>query len=379
VASHAAERPPRAPAAASPGARGPSDVSRAIATPTGVAPILQLHPTKRCNIACAHCYSSSGPQARDVLAPDLLLKCIDDAAELGYRQLAVSGGEPLLYGALEDLLRRARAHGMVTTVTTNGMLATQVRWGRLAPWIDVAAISVDGRPDEHDAMRRRPGAFARTRANLQVVRESGVPFALIFTLTQHNADSIEFVVRLAAEAGAQSVQVHPLTLHGRAITELRDERPDSTELIAALAEGTALARERGVAVHVDALTLDQLRAFRDRLVPARPVRRLTDVSPLLIVGADGVLMPLTHEVDPAFSLGSLRCARLREAARRWLASGTADRLAATCERTWAELARAGAEPAVYWYECVAARTRPVSQGAAVPLFTPPGEAALASR
>jgi sulfatase maturation enzyme AslB (radical SAM superfamily) len=379
VASHAAERASRAPAVASPGARDPSDVAGAIAAPTGVAPILQLHPTRRCNIACAHCYSSSGPQARDVLGPELLLKCIEDAAELGYRQLAVSGGEPLLYGPLEDLLRHARAHGMVTTVTTNGMLATQARWGRLAPWIDVAAISVDGRPDEHDAMRRRPGAFARTCANLQVVRESGVAFALIFTLTQHNADSIEFVVRLAADVGARSVHVHPLTLHGRAITDLRDERPDSTELIAALAEGTALARERGVAVHVDALTQDQLRAFRDRLVPSRPVLRLTDVSPLLIVGADGVVMPLTHEVDPAFSLGSLRFARLRDAARRWLESGTADRLAGACERTWTDLAQAGEEPAVYWYECVAARTRPGSQSVSVPFSTPRGEAALAAR
>ena len=35
--------------------------------PMGVAPVLQLHPTRRCNLACAHCYSSSGPTLREAM------------------------------------------------------------------------------------------------------------------------------------------------------------------------------------------------------------------------------------------------------------------------------------------------------------------------
>ena len=58
-----------------------------------------------------------------------------------------------------------------------------------------------------------------------MIRASGVPFGLIFTLTQHNAASLDFVVRLAAEHGARSVQVHPLTLHGRAATDMYTRVP----------------------------------------------------------------------------------------------------------------------------------------------------------
>ena len=243
-------------------------------SPTGIAPVLQVHPTRRCNIACAHCYSVSGPTAREELPLELLSGCLEDAFALGYRQLAVSGGEPLLYRPLPDLLVRARDLGMVTTITSNGMLLTPRRWEPLAELVDVLAISIDGTPEEHDEIRRREGAFARTTANLEVVRSTGTAFGFIFTLTQHNADSLEFVVRLAAEEGARSVQVHPLTLVGRAASTMTEACPDEIELAAALWEAARLGHELGVVVHVDAITADQLLEHRDVLVPRRPVSEL---------------------------------------------------------------------------------------------------------
>jgi MoaA/NifB/PqqE/SkfB family radical SAM enzyme len=327
-------------------------------SPTGIAPVLQVHPTRRCNIACAHCYSASGPTAREELPLELLSGCLDDAARLGYRQLAVSGGEPLLYRPLPDLLARARELGMVTTITSNGMLLTARRWEPLAALVDVLAISIDGTPEEHDVIRRCDGAFARTTANLEVVRSSGTPFGFIFTLTQHNADSLEFVVRLAAEEGARSVQVHPLTMVGRAAETMPSARPDEIELATALLEASLLGHELGVVIHVDALTADQLREHRCSLVPRRPVTDLAAVAPVLIVDADGTVIPLTHDVSPSLRLGTLtETCGLAALADEWLAAGRGDRLAEACERTWTELNGAIVPLAVYWYDVVAVQTR----------------------
>jgi len=222
--------------------------------------------------------------------------------------------------------------------------------------LDAVAISIDGRPDEHDRIRRRPGAFERTVANLETIRSSGVPFGFIFTLTQFNADSVEFVVRLAAETGARGVQIHPLTLHGRATSEMADARPDDRELLAGLIEGSRLARELGIHVHVDALSAEQLEPYRDRLVPSRPITSLTDVAPLLVVEASGRVLPLTHEIDPRLQIGSLKSTRLSALATSWLVSGLAEDLVEACERTWDELVRERVS-ALYWYDEVAARTR----------------------
>ena len=327
-------------------------------SPTGIAPVLQVHPTRRCNIACAHCYSVSGPTAREELPLELLSGCLDDAVRLGYRQLAVSGGEPLLYRSLPDLLARARELGMVTTITSNGMLLTGRRWDPIAALVDVLAISIDGTPKEHDLIRRCDGAFARTTANLEVVRSSRTPFGFIFTLTQHNAGSLDFVVRLAAAEGARSVQVHPLTLVGRAAETMPLARPDEIELATALCEAAILGNELGVVVHVDAITSDQLREHRCSLVPRRPVTDLAAVAPVLIVDADGTVIPLTHDVSHSLRLGSLaEACGLAALADRWLAAGGGDTLAEACERTWADLTGAVMPLAVYWYDLVAAQTR----------------------
>jgi MoaA/NifB/PqqE/SkfB family radical SAM enzyme len=125
----------------------------------------------------------------------------------------VAGGEPLLYKPLLDLLRSARSSGMLNTLTSNGPLLTAARMHELAPWLDLVAISIDGSPRQHDLMRGQAVALSRTVANFKHARASGVPFALIFTLTQFNVDELEFIVRLAASEGARGVQIHPLTLY----------------------------------------------------------------------------------------------------------------------------------------------------------------------
>jgi MoaA/NifB/PqqE/SkfB family radical SAM enzyme len=331
-------------------------------SPTGIAPVIQVHPIRRCNLACMHCYSGSGPAAEGQVDQAILAACLRDAAALGYRQLAVSGGEPLLYPYLPQLLSQARELGMLTSLTTNGMLATPSRWERIGALLDVAAISIDGKPEEHDTMRGQRGAFEKTIANLGTIGSSGTVFGFIFTLTRHNLDSLEFVVRLAADHGARSVQVHPLTQTGRAAESLADAGPDGMELIFALLEADRLGRQLGVAVHVDALSREQLQIYRSHLVPERPVRSLASVSPVLVVQPDATVVPLTHEVDSGFYLGSLNQRALGTLSRNWLESGRGDRLALTCERTWDSLNESdwSDSMAVYWYSEVAARTRALS-------------------
>jgi Fe-coproporphyrin III synthase len=92
--------------------------------PTGSTRVIQIHPTLRCNLFCAHCYSSSGPASHTELDREIVLGLVKDAAQLGYNVVGISGGEPLLYRPLPDVLGEARRQGLATTVTTNGMMLT---------------------------------------------------------------------------------------------------------------------------------------------------------------------------------------------------------------------------------------------------------------
>src|SRR5262245_45167141 len=150
-------------------------------------PVLQIHPTRRCNLACSHCYSESGPRVAEQLDDGILERAVWDAAALGYRELAVSGGEPFLFRPMARTLAAAKAAGMATMVTTNGTLTTAARLTEVAGPLDLLEVSLDGTPEGHDALRGR-GSFDELARHLRPIRRSGIPFGFTCTLTQHNLD-----------------------------------------------------------------------------------------------------------------------------------------------------------------------------------------------
>ena len=323
---------------------------------TGRRPVVQVHPTRRCNLSCAHCYTASGPHERVELPLPLLTDAVDDATRLGYQQLEVSGGEPFLYRGLADLLEAGRQAGMVTSVTTNGMLLTAERLDQVAPWLDVLAISVDGPPAHHDLLRRSPTAFEQMQAHLCQVRANGVPFSFRFTLTRYNIHQLDWLARFASDEGAAMVEVHPLTGIGRASIALRGAEPDPFELLAAVVEIERL-RERHphLALRVETTLQSQLLEHPTAFV-GDPDGPLTDLVPVLIVDDLGGVTPLTHDLDPSYRLGSLLDGRLTDLAEAWQGR-TARSLAALLTATHADLAGSSDHPACSWYDAVARRSR----------------------
>jgi MoaA/NifB/PqqE/SkfB family radical SAM enzyme len=323
--------------------------------------VIQLHPTLRCNLACLHCYSNSGPGHRATLPLPLLVGAIADAAAEGYTAISVSGGEPLIWPGLAALLRQARALGLVTALTTNLMPLTPRRLGDIAPWLDLMAISLDGKPDSHDRMRGRAGAFAAMASRLPGLRASGVAFGFIFTLTELNLHELAWVADFALEQGARLLQVHPLEDAGRATETLHGVQPGTLIANAAYLACMRLQDQLGDAlpVQLDLAHRDVLRAepWRGYAVeaPAAAPADLSDRVGALVIEPDGAVVPVQYGFPRAHALGTLHDAPLRELAARWIAAGGFERLRAHCETTVArETADRDALPAFNWFEALAA-------------------------
>jgi MoaA/NifB/PqqE/SkfB family radical SAM enzyme len=231
---------------------------------------------------------------------------VADARTLGYDVLSVSGGEPLLFPGLVALLRHAHELGMRTAVTSNGMLLTPRRLSELAGLVDALAISLDGRPETHEWMRDDRRAFSQMAARLPAVRDSGIGFAFITTLTMHNVHELEFVFELAAGAGAALVQVHPLEPDGAGIS-LRDLVPDSTELGYAFFEATRLSVVHGIPVQIDLVTQSDLRSAPERFLvsPRDPRAPLGNWLTPLVVETDGFVVPLSYGFGRDYALGKV--------------------------------------------------------------------------
>ena len=80
--------------------------------------------TFACNMRCLHCGTSAGKKRPDELTTDEALRLIDELAELGTDNIALSGGEPLLREDWLLLARRIKERGMNPLMVTNGMAVT---------------------------------------------------------------------------------------------------------------------------------------------------------------------------------------------------------------------------------------------------------------
>jgi len=204
-----------------------------------------IHVTYACNLTCAHCYAEAGPQRRETMPVADILRLTRQAAELGFRKVVITGGEPLMHPQRDALLEglaalRARIRPTQIVLRTNLTLpldeALRQRLRRAAGQI---VVSLDGDEASHDA-RRGKGTYARTLANLRRLCSplplgegpgvrAEVMLAAVLTAEQVQGREAEAVRRVAKELGI-AARFKPLLPLGQAVTDPPAlERYDSRE------------------------------------------------------------------------------------------------------------------------------------------------------
>jgi len=181
-------------------------------------PVIVYNCTARCNLACAHCYSASGPDAdtADELTGDEARALLDDLARAGAPVVLFSGGEPLLRADLPDLIAHAAAAGIRPVVSSNGTLITAAVALALADaGCAYVGVSLDGLAGTHDAFRRRDGAFAEALAGMDRAADAGIKVGVRMTLTAGNAADVPGVFALIAERGVRRICFYHLVPSGR--------------------------------------------------------------------------------------------------------------------------------------------------------------------
>lgn len=194
--------------------------------PQGVPPLraFYLYMSNGCNLKCRHCWITprfvdGKPSPGDVIDVDALREAVAEAKPLGLHHAKLTGGEPLLHPRFVEIADMLTAEGLQLDMETNGTLLTAelARHLREDTSVSFVSVSVDGADAEtHDAFRGVDGAFEAALRGLGHLVEAGYPNAqVIMSIHRGNRDQVEDVVRLAAERGAGSVKLNPVTDSGR--------------------------------------------------------------------------------------------------------------------------------------------------------------------
>lgn len=254
---------------------------------------LTLFVTGACNLRCRHCFhfaevaaSVPGPKVADV---EKLAASCERMGDLLW--VSFGGGEPFLRKDLPELAAAFATRGLRhLAIPTNGLVArtpdVALALARAHPdtYFSVS-ISIDGRPDVHDAIRQVKGGHGKSLAALRELREAArevnnLGAGLIVTVTKENQD------HLAAH-----------------LEELvREHRPDNVTIN--LARGTALDRSL---LDVDVARYREVVAAKERLLASGALPYFDFPFAKLAVARDRVMYEHVARTAEGRTDGHLPC------------------------------------------------------------------------
>lgn len=146
----------------------------------------------RCNFKCEFCFNkiSFAKNGRNIkrLDPVFVEKIIDEIAKAGIKTVRFTGGEPLLYPDIVDVIKYAKNKGLEVRLNTNGYLVNKKFVRKIKGAIDNVLIPIAGwsnREEENvtgikDAMHKKISA-------IKLFKKSGIPVVRVGTVSTKSA------------------------------------------------------------------------------------------------------------------------------------------------------------------------------------------------
>ena len=152
-----------------------------------------------------------------------------------------------------------------------------------------------------------------TEQRLTVVRDSGIPFAIVFSLNSANLGELEWAADFAAAQGAAMLQVRPST-------DLTDEEMATAWMLMACLSDLNRGK---LVIHLDAVNRyslpmepGDLASWKQDL--EREARYLGEIVSPLVIEDDGTVTPLRCGFPRRFAFGNLNNEGLATMTGRWI-------------------------------------------------------------
>ena len=161
--------------------------------------------TYACNLACAHCLSSSGRRDPRELSTAEAKAVIDELERMQVFYVNIGGGEPTVRSDFWELVDYATAHHVGVKFSTNGVRITPEVAQRLAAsdYVDVQ-ISLDGATAEVNDAVRGTGSYDTALRAMQNLSDAGFRgFKISVVCTRHNLGQLDAFKAIADRYGAQ--------------------------------------------------------------------------------------------------------------------------------------------------------------------------------
>ena len=251
----------------------------------GGPPIAMWAITTRCNCRCYFCKVWQKP----VIEPRLeqAFQTIDILNKIGCYSLSITGGEPLLYPHLTEVIDYAHENGFIVQINTNG--STLVENVSSISKADLVTISLDYPGEEHDKVREHPHLFQKALEGANACRRANL--RVDFSALLLGGQDIEKLVDIARSFNASLVLSYPEvggSLHADAW-----ELPSKQWLTECLDSAIAL-KESGYPI------FNTILGLRDAIQYLNSEKRTLPCfagESIIYIDWDGLVYPCLHETQ----------------------------------------------------------------------------------
>jgi len=160
--------------------------------------LIQLQYNYACNFKCKHCAIERFKQQNGRLLTVADVKRIADQADaMGLASICISGGEPLIFPDLKDVIAAIGPERFVISMDTNGWFLTEdkVKW-LVENGVDRVHLSMDGLESSHNKFRRAEGSWKRSLEALENCKKHGLGVIVNIVTTKSLVSSGELIRQL---------------------------------------------------------------------------------------------------------------------------------------------------------------------------------------
>lgn len=176
----------------------------------------EIHLTNDCNLSCLHCAYNAGKRIKNELTIAEWKHILNQLEELQTFRIIISGGEPLLFQAIENLLEFLSLKRFRIDFLTNGTLID----AKIAKYLSSpnfsTTISLDGPDDKTHDMLRGEKCFNQVLNGASLLSQNGACFNFATTIHKLNMHVLDDIVKVAIKLKAKSVGFIILDPIGRA-------------------------------------------------------------------------------------------------------------------------------------------------------------------
>lgn len=184
--------------------------------------------TKRCNLRCKMCNQASQRTKLVSRYKELSLeeweKIIDDIDNSFFfkPRIHLTGGEPLLYPGILELVEYIKKRHFKCSITTNGLILPKKAEAFVNLGVNNINVSIDGPEKIHDFVRGVPSSFTRAMEGIKLlekIRKANPRICINCVISGYTYDHLEETIKAIQDSGADALSFQHLIFSEEDLSE----------------------------------------------------------------------------------------------------------------------------------------------------------------